>query len=161
MSASGPSPFAFELLQGSHGLTPSSEDRDRATGPIASWLRSAFSSIRTVLPLSPARTSQRPDAGTGASVRDTAVRQESRPRCRLCGTGGARYVCATCATKGFIELRCGCVERPDGTRYSCDAAIERWLDAPFAWRRLYGPCVQEGVDTWADAGSSSVGAVRV
>ncbi len=159
MSASLTSLFSFELEQGSHQFTPSTHDRDRGTGSVAVWLRTAFSRLETVLPFSPTRTGQRYEGGTRVAARDiggaapTVRPIASAPRCRVCGTGGTRRVCAPCATVGFIELGCGCVQRPDGRRYACDAAIERCLDRPLADAAEYGPSVRAAFDAWADAAS--------
>lgn len=159
MSTSITSLFAFELEQGSHQFAPSTQNRDRGTGSVASWLRTAVSRLEMVLPPSPTRTGQRHEGGTGVAARDiagaapTVRRIESAPRCRMCGTRGTRRVCATCATMGFIERGCGCVERPDGSRYACDTAIERWLDTPFPGDAEYGPSVRAAFDGWADAAS--------
>ena len=160
MSASITSLFACELEQGSHQFAPSSQGRDRGTGAVASWLRTAVSRLQTVLPISPTRTGQRHEGGAGVAARDIAAaaptvrRIASPPRCRMCGTRGTRRVCATCATLGFIERGCGCVERPDGSRYACDAAIERGLDTPLPGDAEYGPSVRAAFDAWADAASA-------
>ncbi len=146
MSASVTSPFALELRQGSPTGAPSSTVRDRGTGPVASWLRTAFSRFRTA----PRRTPQ--DIGAAAPV---VGGMAAAPGCRMCGTPGTRRVCATCATTGFIELGCGCVQRPDGSRYACDDAVERWLDTPLPGDVDYDPSVGSACDAWADAARES------
>src|SRR5215203_3849986 len=157
MSDSITSPFSFELRQGSHRLAPWPKVRDGGTDPAASWLRTAFSRVRTVVRITSSRRQDRHQPGTHMARRDIGAAPpvvrpiESAPRCRMCGTRGTRRVCGTCATTGFIELSCGCVQRPDGSRYTCDAAVERWLDAPLVGDAEYAPSVQAAFDAWADA----------
>ena len=158
MSDSITSLFDFELRQGAHQFAPSTKGRDGGLDAVASWLRTA---LDTVLPNDPNRARERDEPETAvatvniAGARPTVRRIESAPRCRMCGTRGARRVCATCATSGFIELRCGCVERPDGSRYACDAAIDRWLDEPLVCDAGYGPAVRSAFAAWADAATVS------
>lgn len=158
MSNSITSLFDFELRQGSHQFAPPTKGRDRGLDAFASWLRKA---LDTVLPIDRNRAGERDEPATAvasgniAGAKASVRRIESAPRCRMCGTRGARRVCATCATAGFIELRCGCVERPDGSRYACDAAIDRWLDGALVGDAAYGPAVRAAFATWADAATVS------
>jgi len=108
----------------------SSNLSDGAVAAVASWLYKPVAILRGVITARPLpRNRTRPgtrvrtanDGGSGADG-----------RCRFCRAHSTQRVCAACASAGFTEMRCGCVERPDGTRYSCDALIEKWIDTPFA-----------------------------
>lgn len=41
--------------------------------------------------------------------------------CPICGDPRDDGVCSTCTRAGYIELGCGCIESPDGTRRPCSA----------------------------------------
>ena len=139
--------FSAELGQGTHALTTSTKVRDRGTGPVAAWLRTALSRFQPDQPAALARRDM---------VAATRVRHiDSAPRCRMCATRGTRRVCATCATAGFIELHCGCVQRPDGSRYACDAGVERWLETLLPGDVGFDPTAASAFKAWADAASAS------
>ena len=92
-------------------------------------------------------------------VRDAATVAEAGSRlpiaCRRCGIQGARHLCAACATEGFIELHCGCIERPDGTRDSCDVSVHIADPRPMADGYCYSPAVYAAFGAWADAASET------
>lgn len=91
-------------------------------------------------------------------VDTVAPARASQRSCRLCAKPGRRRVCAQCATVGFIELGCGCVERPDGTRYSCEASVHLG-EAPIASGLIHGHGIQAAFHAWVDAANESAGEV--
>lgn len=97
------------------------------------------------------------DRIASSSFDDILTQSGGRPLipCRQCGKSATRRVCATCATEGFIELQCGCIERPDGTRSSCDVSVHVSDPRPMGSGHCYSAAVYASFGAWADAASKS------
>lgn len=135
-------------------------------GAIVSWITTALSAWPRAREEDPSLRAIRTSGATHidtdiwdrkADVPDRTVAPSSGPQvsCRMCARPGRRRVCAQCATVGFIELGCGCVERPDGTRYSCDAAVHLCEARPIGPAQTHNNAVYAAFVGWVDAANES------
>ena len=123
----------------------------RITAAIAGWAK-ARRAHGTAAPGSTA-SERKPVLDATDSVSETG--SQPRTACRRCGIQGTRRLCAACATEGFIELRCGCIERPDGTRDSCDVSVHIADPRPMANGHCYSPAIYAAFGAWVDAASEA------
>ena len=137
------------------GLLPSS----RTNGAGAFLRRKGASKISAIIRenwISARRDATgRPDVAIAARSVPTAAVAASTGSdplvtCCRCGTAGKRRVCSDCATSGYIELRCGCVERPDGTRHSCNTEVYLSDGRTFT-NGHYGGAVYNAFAAWCNA----------